>query len=51
VIQAVRAGLPIRSVPVHVWNPPPGERTSHFRGFSDTLRIVLTVIGLLLRIR
>ena len=51
VIQAVRAGLPIRSVPVRVWNPPPGERTSHFRGFSDTLRIVLTVIGLLLRIR
>jgi hypothetical protein len=23
---------------------------SHFRGFSDTVRIVLTVIGLLLRI-
>jgi len=51
VIQAARAGLPIRSVPVRVWNPPAGERTSHFRGFSDTVRIVFTVIGLLLRIR
>jgi glycosyltransferase involved in cell wall biosynthesis len=51
VIRAVRAGLPVRSVPVRVWNPPPGERISHFRGFSDTLRIVFTVIGLLLRVR
>jgi glycosyltransferase involved in cell wall biosynthesis len=51
VIRAARAGLPIRSVPVRVHNPPRGEGTSHFRGFSDTLRIVLTVIGLLLRIR
>lgn len=51
VIRAVRAGLPIRSVPVRVWNPPPGERVSHFRGFSDSVRIVFTVIGLLLRVR
>jgi len=51
VIRAARAGLPIRSVPVRVYNPPRGEGTSHFRGFSDALRIVLTVIGLLLRIR
>ena len=51
VIQAARAGMEVRSVPVRVWNPPVGERTSHFRGFSDTVRIVLTVIGLLLRIR
>ena len=50
VIRAVRAGIPIRSVPVRVWNPPPGERTSHFRGFRDSLRIVLTVIALILRI-
>jgi glycosyltransferase involved in cell wall biosynthesis len=50
VIRAARAGIPIGSVPVRVYNPPPGERSSHFRGFSDTLRIVLTVIGLLLRI-
>jgi glycosyltransferase involved in cell wall biosynthesis len=51
VIRAARARLPIRSVPVRVYNPPRGEGTSHFRGFSDALRIVLTVIGLLLRIR
>jgi len=50
VIRAVRAGIAIRSVPVRVYNPPPAERTSHFRGFSDTVRIVFTVIGLLLRI-
>jgi len=49
VIRAARTGLPIRSVPVRVYNPPPAERRSHFRGFSDTVRIVLTVIGLLLR--
>ena len=49
-IRVVRAGIPVRSVPVRVYNPPPGERTSHFRGFSDTVRIVFTVIGLLLRI-
>ena len=49
VIRAVRAGLPIRSVPVRVWNPPSAERISHFRGFSDTVRIVLTVVRLLLR--
>jgi len=51
VIRAVRAGIAVRSVPVRVYNPPPGERISHFRGFSDTVRIVFTVIGLLLRIR
>ena len=50
-IRAVRMGIPVRSVPVRVYNPPAGERVSHFRGFSDTVRIVLTVIGLLLRIR
>jgi glycosyltransferase involved in cell wall biosynthesis len=50
VIRGVRAGLPIRSVPVRVYNPPPAERHSHFRGFSDTVRIVFTVIGLILRV-
>jgi glycosyltransferase involved in cell wall biosynthesis len=50
-IRAVRAGIPVRSIPVRVHNPPPEERVSHFRGVSDTVRIVLTVIGLLLRIR
>jgi glycosyltransferase involved in cell wall biosynthesis len=50
IIRAVRAGWSVRSVPVRVVNPPPHERQSHFRGFSDTVRIVLTVISLILRV-
>jgi glycosyltransferase involved in cell wall biosynthesis len=50
IIRAVRAGIAIRSVPVRVWNPPPDERSSHFRGFRDSLRIVFTVIALILRL-
>ena len=49
-IRATRAGLAIRSIPVAVHNPSPGEHTSHFRVFSDSLRIVLTVVGLMLRV-
>jgi glycosyltransferase involved in cell wall biosynthesis len=49
-ILAVRAGLPVLSVPVRIYNPPPHLRQSHFRGISDTTRIVLTVIRLLLRV-
>lgn len=49
-IRTARAGRPLRSVPVAVYNPPPGERSSHFRAFSDSLRIVLTVVGLILRV-
>jgi glycosyltransferase involved in cell wall biosynthesis len=48
-VRAVRAGIEVVSVPVSVYDPPPGERTSHFRGVADTTRIVFTVIGLLLR--
>ena len=51
VIRGVRAGLPVRSVPVRVYNPPIAERISHYRGIVDTTRIVFTVIGLLLRVR
>src|SRR5262249_19799504 len=40
VIRAVRAGLPVMSVPVDVYNPPSAERVSHFHGFWDTVRIV-----------
>jgi glycosyltransferase involved in cell wall biosynthesis len=47
-IRAVRAGMEVRSVPVRVWNPPSDERVSHYRGFSDSVRIVFTVIRLLL---
>jgi glycosyltransferase involved in cell wall biosynthesis len=50
-ILAVRAGLPVLSIPVRVHNPPPHLRQSHFRGTADSTRIVLTVIRLLLRIR
>jgi len=50
IIRAVRAGMTLRSAPVRVWNPPDGERTSHFRGFRDSLRIVFTVIALILRL-
>lgn len=49
-IRGVRAGLPVRSVPVRVYNPPADERISHFHGVWDSVRIVFTVIGLLLRI-
>jgi glycosyltransferase involved in cell wall biosynthesis len=50
-IRAVRAGLEVVSVPVRVYNPPVAERVSHFRGVRDSTRIVVTVIGLLLRRR
>jgi glycosyltransferase involved in cell wall biosynthesis len=49
-IRAVRAGLDVRSVPVRVHYPPAGERTSHFRPFVDTVRIIFVVLGLILRI-
>ena len=49
-IRAVRAGLPIHSVPVRVYYPPITERTSHYRGFVDTLRIIFVVVGLILRL-
>jgi uncharacterized protein (DUF2062 family) len=32
-------GIPIRSVPVRVFYPPPGEHVSHLRPFVDFLRI------------
>ncbi len=49
-IRAVRAGIPIRSVPVRVYYPPATERTSHYRKFVDTVRIILVVVGLILRV-
>jgi hypothetical protein len=49
-IRAVRAGLEIRSVPVRVFYPPPDERTSHFRPFVDTVRIIFIVLGLIFRV-
>lgn len=49
-IRAARKGLTIRSVPVQVYYPPVDERVSHFRPVLDTVRIVLVVVGLILRI-
>ena len=49
-IRAVRAGMPIRSVAVRVYYPPVAERTSHFRGFVDTVRIIFVVLGLIFRV-
>jgi glycosyltransferase involved in cell wall biosynthesis len=49
-IRAVRAQMPIRSVPVRVYYPPIAERTSHFRGFVDTVRIIFVVLGLIFRV-
>lgn len=48
-IRAAHAGIPIRSVPVRVYYPPPEERTSHYRPFLDTVRIIRTVVPLWLR--
>jgi uncharacterized protein (DUF2062 family) len=39
VVRAARAGLPILSVPVTVYYPPPGSHISHFRRFRDNLRL------------
>jgi glycosyltransferase involved in cell wall biosynthesis len=49
-IRAVRAQIPIHSVPVRVYYPPIAERTSHFRSFVDTVRIIFVVLGLIFRV-
>jgi glycosyltransferase involved in cell wall biosynthesis len=49
-IRAARSGLDIRSVPVKVYYPPPKERKSHYRTVHDTVRIILMVLRLLLRL-
>lgn len=49
-IRAVRARIPIHSVPVRVYYPPIAERTSHFRSFVDTVRIICVVLGLIFRV-
>ncbi len=38
-VRAAWSGIPIRSVPVTVYYPPPGTRVSHFRPFKDFTRI------------
>lgn len=49
-IRAARAGMPLRTVPVRVYNPPIAERISHFRPFVDTVRIIFVVLGLIFRV-
>jgi hypothetical protein len=49
-IRAARAGIPVDSVPVRVYYPAPAERVSHYRGFVDTVRIILVVLGLIFRL-
>jgi glycosyltransferase involved in cell wall biosynthesis len=49
-IRAARARIPIVSVPVRVYYPPIEERTSHFRPFVDTIRIISVVLGLIFRL-
>jgi glycosyltransferase involved in cell wall biosynthesis len=49
-VRAARAGLSIITVPVHAYYPPPEERFSHYRKVRDTARIVLVVLGLMLRV-
>jgi hypothetical protein len=49
-VRAVRAGIPLRSVPVKVYYPPIDERVSHFRPVVDTIRIIFVVLGLIFRL-
>ncbi len=49
-IRAVRAQMPITSVPVEVYYPPPEERRSHYRPWTDTVRIIFVVLGLIFRV-
>ena len=49
-VRAVRARIPICSVPVRVYYPPIAERRSHFRSFVDTVRIIFVVLGLIFRV-
>jgi glycosyltransferase involved in cell wall biosynthesis len=50
-ILAARRGVDIRTCPVAVHYPPPGERISHFDPWLDTCRIIVTVVSFLVRLR
>jgi glycosyltransferase involved in cell wall biosynthesis len=43
-LRAARRGLPLVGVPVRVHYPPIAERVSHFDPWTDTLRIIGTVV-------
>jgi len=50
-ILAARRGIEIRTCDVAVYYPPPGERVSHYAPWSDTCRIIVTVVSFLVRLR
>jgi glycosyltransferase involved in cell wall biosynthesis len=49
-IRAVRAKIPVVSVPIEVYYPPADERHSHYRPWIDTVRIIFVVLGLIFRL-
>lgn len=46
-LRAARAGMPLVGIPVEVFYPPVAERTSHYRPWRDTLRIIAIVLRVL----
>jgi glycosyltransferase involved in cell wall biosynthesis len=50
-IRAVRTGMPVECVPVHVYYPPADVRISYYRPWVDTIRIIFIVLGLIFRLR
>jgi len=46
-LRAGRARMPVVGVPVRVHYPPPDERISHYDKWTDTLRIIRTVVRLM----
>lgn len=48
-VRAAWAGLRLRDLPIAVYYPPAEERVSHFRGFTDNLRISLLNTRLTMR--
>lgn len=47
-VRAAWKGIPVLSVPVRVYYPPPGERVTHFRPFKDFARISVLNTALVL---
>jgi glycosyltransferase involved in cell wall biosynthesis len=47
-VRAAWRGVPVLSVPVRVYYPPPGERVTHFRPFKDFARISVLNTALVL---
>jgi hypothetical protein len=43
-LRAARTGMPVLGVPVAVYYPPVAERVSHYRPWTDTVRIIRTVL-------